>query len=333
MINKQIYITSLGKAVYNAKITGKLNTKIIQVFNLYKYYIDFSENLSNLGSTQFEETIINFKKQASNLVYKYPSLICNYKTIIPDDTSRPNGTLQPPNYAPTVSDNSVNIETNTTYQFKVSDFILDFEDINFDGYKYLLIYPLSSSLYGNLKTNNNTTELTSSIILNIEGLSSSTNIDLYYNRTDFSAFGPDNFNFRISDNNINHLYSSIHTISVSGTISNENNLPPEDIGDITIYVDNRVSTTLTLAMFTTGLIAPYNDPEGDLIDAIRIIDISNANQGIFYLNGAPIIEGQIILREDIENELFTHIGPNTDSINSDVFEFEARDEGSLIWIS
>jgi hypothetical protein len=107
---------------------------------------------------------------------------------------------------------------------------------------------------------------------------------------------------------------------------------PATIGDNTIYVNNRTETILTIEMFTTQLIAPYNDPEGDLIDAIRIDEISTANLGEFQLNSVPVIAGQIITRENIIANLFTHVGPDQDSINSDVINFSARDEGSKIWV-
>lgn len=328
MINKQIYIASISKALTNAKIYGKLNLKVVELYSLYKDCIDFAQEMSDLGSTQFEDYIVYLKYESAKLVYKYPNELCNYKVVVPNINNLPVNL----NTAPTVNNNTIGLDTTTTYQFKVSDFTLNYSDVDYEGYKYLLIYPLSSSTYGTLKTITNTVNLTYPIVINIENLSSTTLIDLYYNRTDFSAFGPDIFNFRISDNNINHLYSSLHTISVSGTVSGENNLPPEDVGDITQYVDNRANTVLTMAMFTTGLVNPYTDPEGDLVDAIRIIDISNANQGIYYLNGTPIVENQIITREDINAGLFIHSGPNSSAVSSDVFEFEIRDEGSQQWV-
>lgn len=330
MINKQIYITSLYKTIQKARILGKMNNiKLLLLFDLYKYYIDFAQNASDAGSSQFEDTIIYLKKELAKLQYKYPDIYCDYEVIINSSS-----TLVPlvSNTAPIVDSNTVDITTNTTYQFTVGDFTLNFADVDNNDYKYLLIYPLASATFGNLKTTNNTVEVTSPIVIDIEGLASSTNIDLYYNRTDFGAFGPDNFTFRVSDNAIDYLYSTLHTLGVSGTVSTENNQPPSDIGDNTLYVDNRAVTVFTLIDFTSGLTPPYNDPEADLIDAIRIIDISQANQGVFYFNGVPISIGQIITREDINAGLFTHEGADVDTITSDVFEFEARDEGSLEWV-
>ena len=100
----------------------------------------------------------------------------------------------------------------------------------------------------------------------------------------------------------------------------------------TVYVE-QFETVLTLAMFTGGLAPPYNDPENDLLDAIRIDEISEANKGTFYINGVAIQEGDIITREEMAANLFVHKAAQIGDITSDVFEFSARDEGSKIWIN
>jgi hypothetical protein len=107
---------------------------------------------------------------------------------------------------------------------------------------------------------------------------------------------------------------------------------PPTIGDNTILVENNVVTVLTLDMFTTNTIGPYSDPEGDLIDAIRIDRIHGTNQGTFYVDGIEITKGQIITREQIDAGKFTHTGADIDTVASDGFEFSARDEGSQIWV-
>ena len=126
------------------------------------------------------------------------------------------------------------------------------------------------------------------------------------------------------------IESNTATLTVNRTSSQNQ---PATIGDITISVGNRAVTVFTLAMFTSQLTPPYNDPENDLIDAIRIDEISTANKGTFYLNGVPIVENQIITREDIVAGLFTHESANQNDIWSDAFEWSARDEGSKIWIN
>lgn len=325
MVNKQIYVTSLAKAINKAKKYGRLNFNVIDLFGLYTYYIDWAQST---GSTTFNDIVIGLKKEAALLMYKHPDILCNYKVVIENTNT---GVITPiPNTAPTVSDNCVDILSATSYQFKVSDFTLNYSDAQGHPWKYLIVYP---SITGNGEMiKKGSSPLENPVTYNIEGLSGSATINLFYSRNNTGIFGPDNFSFRISDNPPDYLYSALQTICVNATAASLVNQPPSDIGDRTIYVDNRTTTILTLFDFTGGLQAPYNDPEGDLIDAILIVDISNANQGKFYLNGVEIVEGQIITREDINANLFTHVGPNVDSISSDVFEFKARDEGSQIWI-
>ena len=126
--------------------------------------------------------------------------------------------------------------------------------------------------------------------------------------------------------------SSPSTITVDRTLQTSAGNQPATIGDSAIYVANQIPTILTLAMFTTGLQPPYNDPEGDLIDAIRIDEVSTANTGQFLFSGVPVIEGTIITREELEAGLFVHVGATANDIKTDSFNFSARDEGSGIWV-
>lgn len=108
------------------------------------------------------------------------------------------------------------------------------------------------------------------------------------------------------------------------------NLPPT-IDDNTITVNNNTTTILDLSMFTTG--AQYSDPEGDVLNAIRIDKIYSNNLGIFYVDGIELTEGQIITREQLNANSFTHVGGEITTIQKDGFEFSVRDEGSLIWVN
>lgn len=107
---------------------------------------------------------------------------------------------------------------------------------------------------------------------------------------------------------------------------------PATIGDIALKVNNRLTTFITVAMVTSSLTPPYNDPEGDLIDAIRIDEISTANLGVFNYNGSPVSTGQVISKAELEANLFEHVGPNVNTIETDAINFSVRDAGSLIWV-
>lgn len=320
MINDQIYIASIYNAVERAKREGRLNLKTAQLFDLYRYYINFTDNIISTGNTVFNDWNILLKKEIAKLKYKNNNVICNYKPVI---LNNPAVRETDANIAPTVDDNSVNLQGNSTYTFKVGDFLNNFNDVNNDDYRYLIVYPTGLT-EGSLSI--------FTTIFEIEGKPLTEELDLIYTRTNNAAFGPDDFTFRVSDNAVEYLYSSLQTMSVFADIVTDINLPPADIGDNTIYTTNRAITVLTLDMFTSDLQPPYNDPEGDLIDAIKIIDISNANQGVYKLNGVAILEEQIITREDINAGLFIHEGPDIDTVSSDTFQFQARDEGSGIWV-
>jgi hypothetical protein len=129
---------------------------------------------------------------------------------------------------------------------------------------------------------------------------------------------------------IKNPYNPVAPVTPPPTPEPEN-LPPT-IGDNTLTVDNNVVTVLTLDMFTSQTIAPYNDPEGDLIDAIRIDRINGTNQGVFKVSNIDIVVGQIITREQIDAGDFTHHGADINTVASDSFDFSARDEGSQIWV-
>ena len=109
------------------------------------------------------------------------------------------------------------------------------------------------------------------------------------------------------------------------------NLPPDVVGDITINVANRSTTVLTLAMFTTGTTPAYNDPEGDLPDAVRIDTLPV--DGVLYLNAVAVTPGQVIDVADINLGLLTYESPDQDAIDTDTFDFSIRDTGSGLFSS
>jgi len=110
------------------------------------------------------------------------------------------------------------------------------------------------------------------------------------------------------------------------------NLPPTT-GDNTIEVPNRFTKTLDLSMFTSQTTPPYNDPEGDVVDALRVNSIDGNNQGVFYYDNTPIIQNLIIPAQHIVDGRFTHEGPDADTILNDEIDFSLRDIGSMQWSS
>lgn len=104
------------------------------------------------------------------------------------------------------------------------------------------------------------------------------------------------------------------------------NLPPDAVGDNTIATNNRVTVVYTEANFTTGTTPPYNDPEGDSADAIRVDTLPV--DGVLRLNGVPVIATQIIDMVDINNSLFTFVPPDQDALDQDTWTYSIRDAGS-----
>ena len=323
LTSAQIIVTSTSKAADKAAKTGKLNMDIIGLYNLIAYYVEFTR-----GREEYNQEHAFLLDKLITLRYDFPDILCNYKGKVTTYTS-----TVVVNTAPSVEGVIVDLFGNESYQFTVADFTDNYSDAQNQPYKYLLVNPATQP-NGGLKTGpSGETDVIVPIIFDIEGLNSTDTINLWFKRDTTSSFtGQDFVTFRISDNPEDYLYSAEATNSIQATLaSGEDNLPAT-IGDNTIYVDNRAVTILTLPMFTSQLTPPYNDPEADLIDAIRIDEISTANVGVFKLNGTEISENDIITREDLNAGLFTHEGPDQDAISSDVFNFSARDEGSQIWV-
>jgi len=309
-IYKQIYVTSVNKAVNKAKHNGKMNLNALAIYELYKYYIEFTE-----GVALYEDENKCLKTAIEDLKYKYPE-ICNYNEYVPTVGFDAPGT----NTAPTVSGTVIALLEEDEYWFTAADFTTNFSDPENTGPRTVILY--LNGVPGTFTLNG--TVVTGTIAVDIDDI-----VTLKYTRPDETAFA-EALTFRVSDDDpIDPLYSIIASNTLTGTIAG--NQPPT-IGDNTVYAANRAVTVLTLAMFTSDLQPPYNDPEADLIDAIRLDEISQANLGVFQLNGVDVVEGQIITREDINAGLFTHNAPNQDALSSDNFSFSARDEGSLVWV-
>lgn len=110
------------------------------------------------------------------------------------------------------------------------------------------------------------------------------------------------------------------------------NQPPTQVGDYSLSVANRSTTTLTSAMFTTDTTPAYSDPEGDLADAIKIDDLTGLVDGeLQYDTGAGwsiVGVGDIITIADIDLGKLRYVSPVQDAADTDTFEFSVRDEGS-----
>lgn len=340
---KQVIICSTRNAINKSKIYGSLDLCSINLYQILVEQLSFVKNI-----TGREDIFKNIQTNILNYQYTSDDITTDVKAVLPDesyfinenddlittDISESTNNTAPiiSNYTTTTIIQETLFGSGTlldTYKFTISDFINVYSDNNDDDFHSIIIH--RDNLNGmNLKYNSTPTtgnvfgENISSITINKNDIS---NWSLYTSSD--SIFSHD-IQFQIVDlQNEILVPSNIATLTVNRAASINQ---PATIGDNTIIVDNRTILTFTLNMFTDNLSPPYNDPENDLIDAIRIDEISTANLGQFKLNNIDLIEGDIISREDIEGGLFTYESPNRDDIYSDSFNFSARDEGSQIWV-
>lgn len=334
--NSQIIVQSAVKALKQASINGQLNLKKLLLFDIIDRYIDFTEN-----ENAFVGQRSDLLKKLYDLKALYPNAICNYKTVLPRTTPQVQVPSQP---VKNVEATAANITVDDiksepvfgvgdnfdTYYFKKSDFQSVYEDNN-DGEFYSIVIYRSDLQQGTLKYNetwtSGTTFTESSIPIEI--LAKDISKWSYY--TDSTQIYSHSLTYRIIDRVAGKDYpTSTYTITIDRS-GKPGNLPAT-IGDNTVKVGNNATTIITLAMVTSSLTPPYNDPEGELLDAIRIVEISTANKGVMQLNGVDVTEGDIITREQLEEELLTYVSSSYTDIWGDSFRFQARDEGSGQWV-
>lgn len=310
--NAQIYTSSVAKVTSRLEVYGTGDLADISLLKLcYKYSCYASDY----------ETIQKMDKIVSDLQMKDNDICIDYSNgnFLPSSVSTVIDSTDVTNTAPVVSAGGVNLGPDDQfYTFKLSDFTNGFSDADGHGPGKIVLKGLSS---GSLNYDESPA-IIGQVIYDPSLL--------VYDRLQPQSY-IDSFLFSIFDDYVDGALES-NSASMVINSADATNLPPV-VGDNTVYSSNRIITVLTLEMFTSQLAPPYNDPEGDLIDAIRIDEVSQANQGVYALNGVPVIEGDIITREDLSAGLFTHEGADVDTVSSDTLSFSARDEGSLIWVS
>ena len=353
MINdryKQIVVCSARNLVNKSKIIGKLDMCSLNYYLTMLELLDFVRNNGEVNRSEFNR----IQDIVARIPYTTNDVTSDIKAILPDkpytvdpegntDTGDTGGSGQPGTIVVTASNFTVtgaSLVQETlfgvgdpleTYRLNEADFLAAYSDNNDGTFSAVTIDRtdldgLSIKFSTSATTGNVFGENSSSITIQRQDLA---NWALYVRASTTDLVNTITYNFvDIVDGQ--SVSSNTATLTINRTASANQ---PATIGDNTIGVDNRAVTVLTLAMFTTQLTPPYNDPEGDLIDAIRLDEISTANQGTFLVSGIAVTEGQIITRETIDAGLFTHEAANVDAISSDVFSFSARDEGSQIWVS
>lgn len=338
----QITVTSLAKAINKSKSTGFADLTKIMVYRMYYYYLIFAQN-----TEEYADEHTKLRDAMERLKQRYSQDICNYKGISPktvssSDLGKTTVQLNQGVAAPTASNFTVSTIVSEplqaggsiydTYKFKKADFKAVYSSLQNrtePDYVIILRNKLTNGIglkktYDNGDVDTYGYSLTGEVIIPFSDLE---NWAIY-------AYNPSGFvhtvDFKFQDVIGAQPYDSNKSILTIDRSSSSNQ--PPTVGDAFVTVDNNVTTVITTAMVTSGLTPAYSDPEGDPIDAIRIKEISTANQGVFYYDGVPLAEGDVISKTDLDAGKFTHVGPDVSTVTSDVIRFEVRDSVSLKWV-
>lgn len=106
------------------------------------------------------------------------------------------------------------------------------------------------------------------------------------------------------------------------------NQPPNQIGNKTLNLDYNELYIFTLANFTNGTLPPYQDPEGDPAEQIKILTLPTV--GTLSFNSGPVISGDELDLTDITAGLLTYqCDPaDLDGYVDNTFTFDLSDSGS-----
>lgn len=302
-----ILVGSVRKSLNKAKVTGKLNLYDLHLLSLFgKLLNDFNTELTLKES--------NLLLNAIRTLQNKNSYICNYK----DTATLANSNII--NTKPSISNKTVSKSEITNF-FTFSDFTSNFTDVNGDLPNKIKIKSLPTK--GTLTYNG------SNVSINDE-FTSTTITSLLYTWTNYEV-NTDTINFQVSDNNINNpLFSDMATMTLNITASV--NLPPSQVGVISLNIDSADIHTFTVANFTTETTPVYLDPEGDAAKNVKITSLPTVGL-LKYLN-VNVTVNEVIPITGIANGDLTFVADaNTATTYNDVFTFSISDEGSNTFTS
>lgn len=341
-INKKITIQSAVKNISRAKIIGKLDMEDIYFYQILSDYLSFTKN---------DPKMITEHNSIAEMMYsiktKNPELICNFKIILPKTAALGNdGNSIPLSLVKNNNISSSNIDvysitkrtlfgTGTvydTYMFQKNDFLSKYADSNDNEFTSIILLGQqnSNNTGGSFKYNNtldsgNVFGDGNTIEIGID------DIEKWGFYSDSTSEYIHTIYFKFTDvYNGQKYYSPVHTLTVYRNDA-EGNLPPS-FGDYSTTIEHGETIPISLQSVTTSLAPPYNDPEGDLLDAIRIVEISTANKGTLLFNGIPVTEMQVFTRQEIEQNRLVYQSGSYEDIWGDSFRFQGRDEGNGTWV-
>lgn len=304
--------------------TGRMrNGRNLTNFIAAVYYLVFYFYESSMAADQSEQDYIDMK-----FYWIYTQKCISSVGISTSEMKVLFDTINPVcNEAPTVQSTgktfgNLTINQLQTYQFLRSDFTTGFADPNGDNPGTVKI--LQNTFKGQLFFNGT--------LINGDGftfpIAQVGNLQYKFTVTASDAKF-DKIFFQISDDNPSPKFSNMATFAIA--VTPHTNQPPDEVGNNSIVLSNRVTRTFTLADFTSGTTPPYHDPEGDGVYQLRVDTLPAL--GSLLLNGVAVTAGQIINASAINAAQFTYVSPNQDTTANVSFNFSLSDTGSHIFVS
>ena len=205
------------------------------------------------------------------------------------------------------------------YPFKLIDFLQGINSNNIDKIKNIMITTLPTK--GSLSYHKQIIPLNT--LFNIQELCS-----IVYKWTDFNN-NTDALIFKVNTKT-NETYSNMATMTLN--ITDSVNLPPSQVGVLTLNIDNSTTYTFTSANFTTETTPVYLDPEGDDASNIKITLLPT--KGLLYLDGDEINLNQIVNFDDIISGKLQYVSDaSNQTAHTDLFNFSISDKGSETFTS
>jgi len=212
---------------------------------------------------------------------------------------------------------AIDLNVGDSFYFQKKMFINNFQDADGDSPCEVILFGLPSPLEG---------------ILYYDGIAAKVGLCFPVdkaNRLSFKRVSPLEIQgkvlFKVSDNNQNKQYSNMAIVTIN--IGAYVNMPPSQVGNLTVTMAHAATKTFSASDFTTGLSPVYLDPEGDAPSKVRVTGLPVS--GTLKLNGVAVTLNQDILFSSIQSGLFTYVADqnNTAAINT-TFTFAMSDVGS-----
>lgn len=315
--DSRIFTTSMKALSKKLEYYGDANFSRIALLKLIYKYVSYSTTYSmiqrlNTMVTQLQrvDPLICLEKQADKGYID--NAIIGVVDIVTDNT----------NLAPTLADSNVTVVDGVeVWTFTYNELFSGYSDTEGSPMSNFVIKSLPAN--GTLKYNG--------IVVGINTLYSDASLLTYEKDSDSAYVTSFTYSAYDSDNQL-PLESNTATCTLTVEAIVLTNEAPT-VGDRAQYASNRATTIFRVADFTSETIAPYFDPESNDLDAIRIDELSDANTGVYYYFGNPVVEGQVITASELGIGAFYHVAADVNSVSTDSFNASVRDDVNMTWVS